>query len=46
MNKMTFKLSFELVDAVEGSGDVIHKKEETRKMPPNRAFALFLLIFD
>jgi len=29
---MIFKLSFELVDGVKGSGDVIRKKEETHRM--------------
>ncbi|KAL3538021.1 hypothetical protein ACH5RR_001387 [Cinchona calisaya] len=39
---MAFKLSSELVDAAKGSGDAIHKKEEThRKAEANRAFAHF-----
>ncbi|KAL5067357.1 hypothetical protein RYX36_018244, partial [Vicia faba] len=29
---MAFKLGSELVDAAKGSGDAIHKKEETRRM--------------
>ena len=39
---MAFKLSSELVDAAKGSGDSIHKKEETHKMvEENRAFVHF-----
>lgn len=29
---MTFKLSFELVDAIKGCGNIIHKKEKTHNM--------------
>ncbi|XVF50370.1 hypothetical protein PTKIN_Ptkin04bG0092700 [Pterospermum kingtungense] len=40
---MAFKLSFELVDAAKGSGDAIHKKEDTYRMAEaNRAFTHFL----
>uniref|UniRef100_A0A7N0UWP7 Small ribosomal subunit protein uS7 domain-containing protein n=1 Tax=Kalanchoe fedtschenkoi TaxID=63787 RepID=A0A7N0UWP7_KALFE len=40
---MAFKLSYELVDAVKGSGDAKHKKEETHRMAEaNRAFAHFV----
>nr|ARD04974.1 ribosomal protein S7 [Sibbaldia retusa] len=39
---MVFKLSSELVDAANGSGDAIRKKEETHRMAEaNRAFAHF-----
>jgi len=39
---MTFKLSSELADAAKGSGDAIHKKEETHRMTEaNRAYAHF-----
>ncbi|KAD7476884.1 hypothetical protein E3N88_00020 [Mikania micrantha] len=39
---MTFKLSSELVDAAKGSGNAIHKREETHRMAEaNRAFAHF-----
>nr|YP_010035809.1 ribosomal protein S7 [Onobrychis viciifolia]QPF16913.1 ribosomal protein S7 [Onobrychis viciifolia]QQQ88456.1 ribosomal protein S7 [Onobrychis viciifolia] len=39
---MAFKLSSELLDAAEGSGDAIRKKEETHRMAEaNRAFAHF-----
>ncbi|KAI5658737.1 hypothetical protein M9H77_27530 [Catharanthus roseus] len=39
---MTFKLSFELVDAAKGSGDAIRKREETHRMAEaNRDFAHF-----
>ena len=36
------QISSELVDAVKGSGDAIHKKEETHRIAEaNRAFAHF-----
>ena len=39
---MAFKLSSELVDAAQGSGDAIRKKEETHRMAEaNRSFAHF-----
>ena len=39
---MVFKLSFELVDVVNGSGDVICKKEEIYRMVEvNRVFVYF-----
>lgn len=39
---MSFKLSYELIDAARDNGDVIRKKEETHKMAEaNRAFAHF-----
>nr|YP_002586961.1 ribosomal protein S7 [Syntrichia ruralis]ACL27644.1 ribosomal protein S7 [Syntrichia ruralis]BDW36364.1 ribosomal protein S7 [Barbula unguiculata] len=39
---MSFKLSYELIDAARDNGDAIRKKEETHKMAEaNRAFAHF-----
>nr|ADT65049.1 ribosomal protein S7 [Syntrichia norvegica] len=39
---MSFKLSYELIDAARENGDAIRKKEETHKMAEaNRAFAHF-----
>jgi len=39
---MAFKLSFELVDVAKGNGDIIRRKEETRRMvEANLAFAHF-----
>ncbi|KAK3411687.1 hypothetical protein EUGRSUZ_I00426 [Eucalyptus grandis] len=39
---MAFKLSFGLVDATKGSGNGIHKREETHRMvEANRAFVRF-----
>nr|QWW92759.1 ribosomal protein S7 [Thuidium sp. 49197] len=39
---MSFKLSYELIDAARDNGDAIRKKEETHRMAEaNRAFAHF-----
>ena len=39
---MSFKLSYELIDAAKDNGDAIRKKEETHRMAEaNRAFAHF-----